>query len=162
MIFSTKKLALKSTDAEYDELRKRNEEIESRFPHLIRTDSPSKRVGYIPASGFRKVRHSVPMLSLEFVYTAEEIDDFIGDIRNFIIDLKDTSVQFDFVAEPKVDGVSCSLRYEKHRLTQAATRGDGQVGDDVTANAMTIADVPKTPSSECARRYRGSRRGLYD
>ena len=83
------------------------------------------------------------MLSLDFVYTSEKIDDFIGDIRNFIIDLKDTSVQFDFVAEPKVDGVSCALRYEKHRLTQAATRGDGQVGEDVTANAMTIDDVPK-------------------
>lgn len=132
------------TDAEYDKLRRRNEEIESRFPHLILSNSPSKRVGYIPTSGFRKVRHSVPMLSLEFVYTTEEIDDFIDDIRNFIIDLKDTSVQFDFVAEPKVDGVSCSLRYEKHRLTQAATRGDGQVGEDVTSNAMTIADVPKT------------------
>jgi DNA ligase (NAD+) len=83
------------------------------------------------------------MLSLGFVYKAEEIDDFIGDIRNFIIDLKDMSVKFDFVAEPKVDGVSCSLRYEKYRLTQAATRGDGQAGEDVTTNAMTIADVPK-------------------
>jgi DNA ligase (NAD+) len=131
------------TDAEYDELRRRNEEIEFRLPSLTRSDSPSKRVGYIPASGFRKVRHSIPMLSLGFVYTTEEIDDFIGDIRNFIIDLKDKSVQFDFVAEPKVDGVSCALRYEKHRLTQAATRGDGQVGEDVTTNAMTIADVPK-------------------
>ena len=131
------------TDAEYDELRKRNEEIEARFPQRIRADSPSKRVGYIPASGFRKVRHSIPMLSLGFVYTTEGIDDFIGGIRNFIIDLKDKSVQFDFVAEAKVDGVSCALRYEKHRLTQAATRGDGQVGEDVTANAMTIADVPK-------------------
>ena len=131
------------TDAEYDELRRRNEDIESRFPHLIRSDSPSQRVGYIPASGFRKVRHSVPMLSLGFVYTAEEIDDFIDDIRNFIIDLKDASVQFDFVAEPKVDGVSCALRYDKQRLTQAATRGDGQVGEDVTTNAMTIDDVPK-------------------
>ena len=131
------------TDAEYDELRKRNEEIEARFPHLIRSDSPSKRVGYIPPSGFRKVRHSIPMLSLEFVYTLNKINDFIYDIRNFIIDLKDTSVLFDFVAEPKIDGVSCSLRYEHRRLTQAATRGDGQVGEDVTANAMTINDIPK-------------------
>ena len=131
------------TDAEYDELRKRNEEIEARFPHLIRSDSPSKRVGYIPPSGFRKVRHSIPMLSLEFVYTLDKIDDFIYDIRNFIIDLKDTSVLFDFVAEPKIDGVSCSLRYEHRRLTQAATRGDGRVGEDVTANAMTIDDIPK-------------------
>jgi DNA ligase (NAD+) len=131
------------TDAEYDTLRKRNEEIESRFPHLIRFDSPSKRVGYLPASGLRKVHHSAPMLSLECKKTIEEVDDIIVKRRNFIIDLKDTSIQFDFVAEPKVDGVSCSLRYEQHRLTQAATRGDGQVGEDVTANVMTIADIPK-------------------
>ena len=131
------------TDAEYDELRKRNEDIEARFPHLIRSDSPSNRVGYIPPSGFRKVRHSIPMLSLTFVYTLEKVSDFIDDIRHFIIDLKDTSVQFDFVAEPKIDGVSCSLRYENHSLIQAATRGDGQVGEDVTANAMTIDDIPK-------------------
>ena len=83
------------------------------------------------------------MLSLTFVYTFEKVSYFIDDIRHFIIDLKDTSVQFDFVAEPKIDGVSCSLRYENHRLIQAATRGDGQVGEDVTANAMTIDDVPK-------------------
>jgi len=136
------------TDAEYDELRKRNEEIEARFPHLIRSDSPSKRVGYIAPSGFRQVRHSIPMLSLEFVYTLEKIDDFIDDIRRFIIDLKDTSVLFDFVAEPKIDGVSCSLRYENSRLTQAATRGDGQVGEDVTANALTIDDIPKILPSD--------------
>lgn len=131
------------TDAEYDELRKRNEEIEARFPNCIRADSPSKRVGYIPPSGFKKVRHSVPMLSLDFVYTFDKIGDFIDRIRHFIIDLKDPSVQFDFVAEPKIDGVSCSLRYENHKLIQAATRGDGQVGEDITANAMTIVDIPK-------------------
>lgn len=131
------------TDAEYDELRKRNEEIEARFPHRIRADSPSKRVGHIPPSGFKKVRHSVPMLSLDFVYTFEKIGDFIDRIRHFIIDLKDPSVQFDFVAEPKIDGVSCSLRYENHKLIQAATRGDGQVGEDITENAKTIADIPR-------------------
>jgi DNA ligase (NAD+) len=136
------------TDAEYDELRKRNEEIEARFPHRIRTDSPSKRVGYIPPSGFKKVRHSVPMLSLDFVYTFDKISDFIDRIRNFIIDLKDPSVQFDFVAEPKIDGVSCSLRYENHKLIQAATRGDGQVGEDITANAMTIGEIPKILSPD--------------
>jgi DNA ligase (NAD+) len=131
------------TDAEYDELRRRNEEIESRFPHHIRTDSPSKRVGYIPASGFRKVRHSVPMLSLDFDYSFERINTFINDIRTFILELKDASVQLDFVAEPKIDGVSCSLRYENHKLTRAATRGDGLIGDDVTANVLTISDIPK-------------------
>ncbi len=135
------------TDGEYDELRKRNEEIEARFPHLIRSDSPSKRVGYIPPSGFRKVRHAVPMLSLANAFTFEEISEFIDRIRSFIIELKDTSAQLDFVAEPKIDGVSCSLRYEKHRLSQAATRGDGQVGEEVTANALTIQDIPqKLPS----------------
>ncbi len=136
------------TDAEYDELRKRNEEIEARFPQHIRADSPSKRVGYIPPSGFKKVRHSVPMLSLDFVYTFEKISDFIDRIRHFIIDLKDPSVQFDFVAEPKIDGVSCSLRYENHKLIQAATRGDGQVGEDITENAKTIADIPRILPSD--------------
>lgn len=136
------------TDAEYDELRNRNIEIEARFPHLIRTDSPSTRVGYIPPIGSKKVRHSVPMLSLDFVYTFEKINDFIDRIRNFIIDLKDPSVQFDFVAEPKIDGVSCSLRYENHKLIQAATRGDGQIGEDITENAKTIADIPKVLPSD--------------
>jgi DNA ligase (NAD+) len=132
------------TDAEYDELRKRNEDIEARFPYLIRSDSPSKRVGYFPPSGLKEVRHSVPMLSLRFVYTFEAVEhDLIDSIRSFIIDLKNSSVQFDFVAEPKIDGVSCSLRYEDHRLVQAATRGDGQVGEDVTENAKTIKDIPK-------------------
>ena len=135
-------------DAEYDELRRRNEDIEARFPHLIRPDSPSKRVGYIPVSGFRKVRHSVPMLSLNNAFTFEKISEFINSIRTFIIELKDSSSQLDFVAEPKIDGVSCSLRYEKHKLTQAATRGDGQVGEDVTANAMTIDDIPKILPSD--------------
>jgi DNA ligase (NAD+) len=136
------------TDAEYDELRRRNEELEDRFPHLIRPDSPSKRVGYLPPSGLKKVSHTVPMLSLKFVYTFEKVSDSINSIRNFIIELRDSSAQFDFVAEPKIDGASCSLRYEKHRLTQAATRGDGQVGEDVTKNARTIEEIPKVlPSS---------------
>jgi DNA ligase (NAD+) len=131
-------------DAEYDELRKRNEDIEARFPYLIRPDSPSKRVGYIPVSGFKKVRHSVPMLSLNNAFTFEKISEFINSIRTFIIELKDSSAQLDFVAEPKIDGVSCSLRYDQHRLIQATTRGDGQVGEDVTENAKTIKDIPKT------------------
>jgi DNA ligase (NAD+) len=131
------------TDAEYDELRRRNEDIEARFPHLIRSDSPSKRVGYIPASGFKKVRHTVPMLSLTNAFSFEKIGEFINSIRTFIIDLKRSSAHLDFVAEPKIDGVSCSLRYERHTLTQAATRGDGQVGEEVTANVMTIGDIPK-------------------
>ncbi len=131
-------------DAEYDELRRRNEDIEARFPDLIRPDSPSKRVGYIPVSGFRKVPHSVPMLSLNNAFTFEKISEFINSIRTFIIELKDSSAQLDFVAEPKIDGVSCSLRYDEHRLIQATTRGDGQVGEDVTENAKTIKDIPKT------------------
>jgi DNA ligase (NAD+) len=133
------------TDAEYDELRRRNEDIEARFPHLIRPDSPSKRVGYLPPSRLKEVRHSAPMFSLKSVYTFEAVDhDLIDSIRGFfIIDLKDSPIQFDFVAEPKIDGVSCSLRYENHRLVQAATRGDGQVGEDVTESAKTIKDIPK-------------------
>lgn len=132
------------TDAEYDKLRRRNEDIEARFPHLIRPDTPSKRVGYLPPSVLKEVRHSAPMFSLKSVYTFEAVDhDLIDSIRGFIIDLKDSSIQFDFVAEPKIDGVSCSLRYENHRLLQAATRGDGQVGEDVTESAKTIKDIPK-------------------
>jgi len=145
------------TDAEYDELRRRNEGIESRFPHLIRPDSPSKRVGYIPPSGFRKVNHFVPMLSLANAFTFEEVSEFIDSIRKFIIELKDASAQLDFVAEPKIDGVSCSLRYEKHRLAQAATRGDGLIGEDITANAITIDEIPKTlpPDSPSLVEIRG-------
>ncbi|HYE01033.1 MAG TPA: NAD-dependent DNA ligase LigA [Alphaproteobacteria bacterium] len=133
------------SDAEYDSLRRRNNAIELRFPELRRADSPSAKVGAAPAAGFRKVRHRLPMLSLENAFSREDLEEFIGGIRNFLKrDFeRDPAMELAFFAEPKIDGLSCSLRYENGRLVQAATRGDGTEGEDVTANIMTVDDVPK-------------------
>jgi DNA ligase (NAD+) len=131
-------------DAAYDALRRRNEAIEARFPDLMRSDSPSARVGAAPAAGFAKVRHAVPMLSLGNAFADSDIADFLSSIRSFIRELKDDpALPVALLAEPKIDGLSCSLRYEDGRLVQAATRGDGAEGEDVTANIRTVADVPQ-------------------
>ncbi len=135
------------TDAEYDLLRRRNNAIEARFPHLILPNSPSHRVGAEPAVGFKKIRHTVPMVSLENAFTVEGIRGFIGDeqkgIRSFVRELNDANVPIDFVAEPKIDGSSCSLRYENGRLVYALTRGNGLEGEDVTAKLKSIrGDIP--------------------
>ena len=128
-------------DAEYDALRRRNEEIEQRFPELIREDSPSRRVGAGVAEKFGKIRHAVPMLSLANGFSDEDVQDFVGRISRFLnLDEREEAA---FTAEPKIDGLSISLRYENRKLTLAATRGDGFEGENVTANVMTIADVPK-------------------
>ena len=129
------------TDADYDLLRLRVEAIVARFPELERDDSPTKRVGAAPAQGFRKVRHAVPMLSLGNAFSAEDVTDFVDRIRRFLGLTANAPV--DFVAEPKIDGLSCALTYEKGRLVLAATRGDGEEGEDVTANAQHVADIPK-------------------
>jgi DNA ligase (NAD+) len=129
------------SDADYDALRRRNDAIELRFSELKRADSPSLKVGAAPAAGFRKVTHAVPMLSLGNAFSAEEVEDFAGRIVRFLGLKADEAIEF--VAEPKIDGLSCSLRYEQGRLVLAATRGDGQEGEDVTANVRTIDDVPK-------------------
>ena len=129
------------SDAEYDALRQRNEAIEARFPDLIREDSPSRRVGAGPAEKFGKLRHAVPMLSLSNGFSEEDARDFVGRIRRFLDLHEDEAV--DITAEPKIDGLSISLRYENRKLVQAATRGDGYEGENVTANVMTIHDVPK-------------------
>jgi DNA ligase (NAD+) len=129
------------SDAEYDALRQRNNAIEARFPDLVRKDSPSRRVGAAPSRGFRKVQHAVPMLSLDNAFTEQDVVDFVGRIRRFL-KLSDDE-RIDFVAEPKIDGLSMSLRYEGGELVTAATRGDGSVGEDVTANIRTLHDVPK-------------------
>ncbi len=130
------------TDAEYDALRRRNAAIEARFPNLMLPESPSRKVGAAPAGGFQKVRHRVPMLSLGNAFTREDISDWIDGIRHFLRELKDPAVVIAVRCEPKIDGVSCALRYEEGKLTGAATRGNGEVGEDVTANVRTMASIP--------------------
>ena len=131
------------SDAEYDALVRRNAELESMFPHLIRPDSPSRAVGASPSGHLAKVAHARPMLSLDNAFADEDISDFVGRVRRFLSLAENAEVAL--TAEPKIDGLSCSLRYERRQLVQAATRGDGQVGEDVTANVRTIADteIPK-------------------
>ena len=128
------------SDAAYDALRRRNEAIEARFPHLVRADSPSRRVGAAPAAKFAKVRHAIPMLSLGNAFAPEEVADFVARVRRFLRLGADEAVEL--TAEPKIDGLSCSLRYQSGMLVNAATRGDGVVGEEVTANVRTIADIP--------------------
>ncbi len=129
------------SDAEYDALKRRNDAIESAFPELVREDTPTGRVGAAPAEGFSKVRHAVPMLSLAKAYTDEDVADFIERGRRFF--QKDEGLELAFTAEPKIDGLSASLRYENGIFVQGATRGDGSVGEDITANLRTIADIPQ-------------------
>ena len=128
------------TDAAYDALRQRNAAIEAHFPALIRADSPSRRVGATPAGKFKKVRHAVPMLSLDNAFAEQDVVDFIARIRRFL--KLDEKEKISFSAEPKIDGLSMSRRYEGGELVTAATRGDGAEGEDVTANIRTIKDVP--------------------
>jgi DNA ligase (NAD+) len=129
------------TDWEYDELRKRFNALEARFPEFVSSDSPSQKVGAAPSGRFRKVRHAVPMLSLDNAFAEEDVVDFVGRIRRFLKLGEDDKI--DFSAEPKIDGLSMSLRYENGELVTAATRGDGAEGEDVTANIRTLEDVPQ-------------------
>jgi DNA ligase (NAD+) len=128
------------SDADYDALRRRNAAIEARFPALIRADSPSNRVGDAPESGFAKVRHRVPMLSLDNAMGAEEFTEFCTRARRFV-GLAATA-PLAFVAEPKIDGLSINLTYAHGRFVRGATRGDGTIGEDVTANLRTMESVP--------------------
>ncbi len=130
------------TDQEYDALVRRNAELEAAFPHLVRDDSPSRRVGHTATtSPLSKVTHEVRMMSLDNAFNAEEVEDWVARVRRFL-SLSDGD-PVAFTAEDKIDGLSCSLRYEKGKLVRAATRGDGQVGEDVTANVAHIADIPQ-------------------
>ncbi|MBO4284870.1 MAG: NAD-dependent DNA ligase LigA [Alphaproteobacteria bacterium] len=126
------------TDAEYDALKLRNEQIEKRFPDLVREDSPSKKIGAPVQSDFKKVEHKVPMLSLADIFSVDELKEFIASIRRFL----NTDMPIDFTAEPKMDGLSFSVRYENGRLVRAATRGDGKTGEDITENIKTIKGLP--------------------
>ena len=129
------------SDAEYDALVRENRELEAEYPHLVRADSPSKRLGAAPTSALAKVPHARQMLSLDNAFSVEEVTDFLGRVRRFLSLPSDEPVAL--TAEPKIDGLSCSLRYEKGQLVLAATRGDGTVGEDVTANARTIREIPQ-------------------
>jgi DNA ligase (NAD+) len=128
------------SDAAYDALEQRLAALEARFPELLQADSPTQTVGVAPSAGFGKVVHRVPMLSLGNAFTDEDVAEFVDRVRRFLSIPEDGTVEF--VAEPKIDGLSLSIRYEDGHLVQAATRGDGTEGEDVTANVRTIRDVP--------------------
>src|SRR5438045_1449373 len=123
------------SDAAYDALRQRNDAIERRFSELVRADSPSRRIGAAPAQKFAKIRHAMPMLSLGNAFSAEEVGEFVQRVRRYLRLPEDEEIAF--TAEPKIDGLSCSLRYERGRLTTGATRGDGFEGEDVSTNVAT-------------------------
>ena len=129
------------SDADYDALKRRNAEVEARFPHLTRDNSPSTRVGAARSEQFSAVEHGVPMLSLDNAFADEEAVEFDARIRRFLRIGGDETVGY--TAEPKIDGLSCSIRYVGGVLVQAATRGDGRTGEDVTQNVRTIAEIPK-------------------
>ncbi|HVQ06927.1 MAG TPA: NAD-dependent DNA ligase LigA [Allosphingosinicella sp.] len=129
------------SDADYDVLVRENAALEAQFPHLVREDSPSRQIGAAPAGHLAKVRHALPMLSLDNAFSEGEVAEFVGRVRRFLSLGEETGVAL--TAEPKIDGLSCSLRYEKGVLVLAATRGDGTTGEDVTPNARTINDIPQ-------------------
>ncbi|NTI49077.1 NAD-dependent DNA ligase LigA [Agrobacterium rhizogenes] len=130
------------SDAEYDALKRRNDAIEARFPALVRADSPSRRVGAAPSETFMPVVHARPMLSLDNTFSQEDVQDFVAGVYRFLGRLPDQSIAF--TAEPKIDGLSMSIRYENGRMVSAATRGDGTTGENVTANIRTIKEIPQT------------------
>ncbi|MDD5586382.1 MAG: NAD-dependent DNA ligase LigA, partial [Alphaproteobacteria bacterium] len=128
------------SDADYDALRTRYRALHEQFPHLAPKDDPEKRVGAAPAAAFSKVTHAVPMLSLNNAFSDEDVTDFTARIRRFLKMPDDAPLAF--IAEPKIDGLSASLRYENGKLVQAATRGDGTTGENITTNVLTIKNVP--------------------
>lgn len=128
------------SDGEFDALVRRNNALEAAFPSLVRADSPSRQIGAAPAGHLSKVAHARPMTSLDNAFSDEDVEEFVGRVRRYLR-LPD-GAEIALTAEPKIDGLSCSLRYENRRLVQALTRGDGTTGEDVTANVRTIADIP--------------------
>jgi len=136
------------SDAEYDALRRRNADIEARFPDLVRADTPSAKVGAAPSEKFQKVRHALPMLSLGNAFDDADVAEFAQRVRRFLGLSADDELAF--TAEPKIDGLSISLRYEAGELAMAATRGDGTEGENVTRNVLTIGDIPKRLQTQSA------------
>ena len=140
------------SDADYDALRRRNSEVEARFPELIRSDSPARRVGAAPAAGFAKVTHTRPMLSLENAFEETDVRDFFAGVRNFFRRTATEAIvaedKIEIMAEPKIDGLSIALSYQNGRLVLGATRGDGTTGENVTTNIRTLDTVPKVLSGE--------------
>lgn len=134
------------SDAEYDKLRQRSDAVEAKFPKLVTKHSPSQKVGTAPARGFKKVKHSVPMLSLANAFTEEDVADFVERVRKFLGMPEEEKLEI--VAELKIDGLSFSARYEKGKLIYAATRGDGEEGEDITANISTLKDFPQKLTGE--------------
>ena len=135
------------SDADYDRAKKALMRLEAAFPKLLKSDSPTQKVGAAPSDAFGKITHSVRMVSLENAFEAPEIRDFVARLRNFLGFSAETAI--DLTAEPKIDGLSLSLRYENGHLVSAATRGDGAVGENVTANALTIGDIPHLLCGNC-------------
>ena len=133
------------SDAEYDALRRRAEQLEAEYPDLIPENSLSKRVGFQPASGFKKVEHAVPMLSLQDIFDEQDVIDFMERLHKFLGLPVDAPI--DIVAEPKIDGLGYSAVYEKGKFVRGATRGDGAVGEDITENLKTIPELPQTLKS---------------
>ena len=129
------------SDGEYDALRQELIMLEKSFPDLITKDSPTQNVGARPSKGFSKIKHAMPMLSLGNVFNEEELDDFLSRVHRFLGIAPDENIEV--AAEPKIDGLSCSLRYEEGKLVHAATRGDGHEGEDITKNVNVIDDIPK-------------------
>ncbi len=129
------------SDAEYDALKRRNDAIEALFPDLVRSDSPSLRVGYAPAAEFKKAKHSVPMLSLNNIFSSKEMNDFVQRVHTFLNIPYEQDVEI--VAEPKIDGLSFSALYQNGNFVRGATRGDGTIGEDITQNLLTITELPK-------------------
>jgi DNA ligase (NAD+) len=130
-------------DAQYDALRRAYLELARQYPDAVPVQGPHTLVGVAPADGFQKITHALPMLSLENVFSTEDLADWVEGIRNFLMELRDPSIEIGFCCEPKIDGLSCSLRYERGVLTSAATRGNGVEGEDVTNNARTISEIPQ-------------------
>ena len=135
------------SDEAYDALRLRNLEIEKKFPDLRRVDSPSHRIGAPPSPEFEKVKHRKPMLSLDNAFSDEDVFEFLNRIRRFLKLPSDTKISM--MAEPKIDGLSASLHYQNGQLVLGATRGDGQEGENITANLKTIRDIPLILQGDC-------------